>query len=321
MPSTIMKAVYLDGASLQLDKQIFIPLINLFSEWQCYPQTKPSEIIGRLQGAQVVICNKSPISRETIEANPELRLILVTATGTNNVDLAAAKEHNITVCNCRGYGTEAVSQHTLMLMLALATRLIDYNKAVAAGEWQQSSNFCLMNYPIMELAGKTLGIIGYGELGQAVAKLAEAFGMKVLIGQIPNRPLRDNTISLSELLPQVDVLTLHCPLTEDTKNLLAEKELSSMKKDALLVNAARGGIINEQDLANVLKSGHLGGAATDVLTVEPPKEGNPLLDPSIPRLIVTPHCAWATKEAQQRIVEQVTENAKAFLAGNPIRTV
>lgn len=321
MSTSTIKAVYLDGASLQLDKQIFTPLINLFSEWQCYPQTKPSEIIERLQGAQVVICNKSPISREAIEANPELKLILVTATGTNNVDLVAAKEHNITVCNCRGYGTEAVSQHTLMLMLALATRVIDYNKAVAAGEWQQSSNFCLMNYPIMELAGKTLGIIGYGELGQAVAKLAEAFGMKVLIGQIPNRPIRDNTIPLSELLPQVDVLTLHCPLTEDTKNLLAEKELRSMKKDALLINAARGGIINEQDLANVLKSGHLGGAATDTLTVEPPKDGNPLLEPNIPRLIVTPHCAWATKEAQQRIVEQVTENAKAFLAGNPIRTV
>ena len=321
MPSTIVKAVYLDGASLQLDKQIFAPLINLFSEWQSYPQTKPSEIIERIQGAHVVICNKSPLSREVIEASPALKLILGTATGTNNIDLVAAKEHNITVCNCRGYGTEAVSQHALMLMLALAARLIDYNKAVAAGEWQNANNFCLMNYPIMELAGKTLGIIGYGELGQAVAKLAEAFGMKILIGQTPNRPQRDNAIALTELLPQVDILTLHCPLTEDTKNLLTEKELRSMKKDALLINTARGGIINEQDLANVLKSGHLGGAATDVLTVEPPKDGNPLLDPAIPRLIITPHCAWATKEAQQRIVEQVTENAKAFLAGKPIRTV
>ncbi|MFD1260009.1 2-hydroxyacid dehydrogenase [Entomomonas asaccharolytica] len=321
MPSTIVKAVYLDGASLQLDKQIFAPLISLFSEWQSYPQTKPSEIIERIQGAHVVICNKSPLSREVIEASPALKLILVTATGTNNIDLVAAKEHNITVCNCRGYGTEAVSQHALMLILALAARLIDYNKAVAAGEWQNANNFCLMNYPIMELAGKTLGIIGYGELGQAVAKLAEAFGMKILIGQIPNRPQRDNTIALTELLPQVDILTLHCPLTEDTKNLLTEKELRTMKKDALLINTARGGIINEQDLANVLKSGHLGGAATDVLTIEPPKDGNPLLDHAIPRLIITPHCAWATKEAQQRIVEQVTENAKAFLAGKAIRTV
>lgn len=321
MTQAPIKAVYLDGASLQVNEQTLAPLKNLFSDWKCYPQTKPTEIIERLQDAQVVICNKSVISKEVIEACPSLKLILITATGTNNVDLAVAKERGITVCNCQGYGTAAVSQHAIMLMLALATHLIDYDKAVRQGEWQRSPNFCLMDYPIMELAGKTLGVIGYGELGQAVAKLAEAFGMKILIGQIPNRPKHNNAIPLSELLSQVDILTLHCPLTKDTKNLIAEQELRAMKKQALLINTARGGIVNEQDLAKVLKSGHLGGAATDVLTVEPPKEGNPLLTGDIPNLIVTPHTAWASKEAQQRIVAQVIENAQAYLQGKPIRTV
>lgn len=316
-----IKAVYLDGASLQVDEQILAPLKHLFSDWQCYPQTKPAEIIERLQGAQVVICNKSVISKQVIEACPELKLILVTATGTNNIDLVAAKERGITVCNCQGYGTASVSQHAIMLMLALATHLIDYHHAVHKGEWQRATNFCLMDYPILELTGKTLGIIGYGELGQAVAKLAEAFGMKILIGQIPNRPKRANALPLTELLPQVDILSLHCPLTEDTKNLIAQPQLRAMKKHALLINTARGGIVNEADLVRVLKSGHLGGAAMDVLTVEPPTEGNPLLAADIPNLIVTPHIAWASNEAQQQIVKQVIENAEAYLKGKPIRCV
>lgn len=316
-----IKAVYLDSASLNIDKKNFAPLAALFDDWQVYASTHPSEVITRLQEAQVAICNKSIIDQAVIEACPNLKLILITATGTNNIDLATAKLKGITVCNCQGYGTAAVTQHTMMLILALAGNLIGYNQAVQKGEWQQTDNFCLMHLPITELSGKTLGIIGYGELGKSVARLAEAFGMKILIGQIPNRPAHNNAIPLNELLPQVDVLTLHCPLTEDTYNLLSEKELRAMKTSALLINTARGGIINEQDLANVLKSGHLGGAATDVLTVEPPKNGNPLLSTDIPRLIITPHCAWATHEAQIRVIEQVTENAKMYLDNRPIRIV
>lgn len=316
-----IKAVYLDSVCLNVSHETITHLADLFDEWQSYHSTKPDEIIERAQGAHVIICNKSAITKEVIAACPQLKLILITATRTNNVDLVAAKSNGITVCNCQGYGTDAVSQHTLMLMLALATKVIDYNTAAKNGQWQQSNNFCLMHLPIMELAGKTLGIIGYGELGHAVANLATAFGMKILIGQIPNRPAKNNAIPLDELLPQVDVLTLHCPLTEDTKNLLSKKELYLMKKQALLINAARGGIVNEQDLADVLRSGHLAGAATDVLSVEPPKDGNPLLADDIPRLIITPHCAWATKEAQHRIVSQVIENTRAFLAGQPIRVV
>jgi len=316
-----IKAVYLDGASLNVSTEAIANLAKLFDEWQCYASTKVEETIERVKEAQVIICNKSLISKEVIAACPDLKLILITATGTNNVDLEAAKAKGITVCNCQGYGTEAVSQHALMLMLALATRVLDYNQAVKEGQWQKTSGFCLMHLPIMELAGKALGIIGYGELGQAVGKLATAFGMKVLVGQIPNRPVKDHALPLDELLPQVDVLSLHCPLTADTKNLLTKKELYLMKKEALLINTARGGIICEQDLADVLKNGHLGGAATDVLSVEPPREGNPLLASDIPRLIVTPHCAWATQEAQHRIVNQVIENVQAFLKGEPIRVV
>lgn len=316
-----IKAVYLDRTSLKVSDQMITKLAELFDEWQCYHSTKSDDVIKRVKDAQIIICNKSPITKEVIANCSKLKLILVTATGTNNIDLIAAKAKGITVCNCQGYGTEAVSQHTLMLMLALAGRIMDYNQAVKEGEWQRAKSFCLMHLPIIELAGKTLGIIGYGKLGQAVAKLAKAFGLKILIGQIPNRPVSQHAISMSELLPQVDVLSLHCPLTSDTKNLITKSELYLMKKEALLINTARGGIVNEQDLADVLKNGHLGGAATDVLSTEPPTEGNPLLAPDIPRLIITPHCAWATKEAQHKIIEQIIENTKAFIKGSPIHVV
>lgn len=316
-----IKAVYLDRSSLNISDQVITRLAQQFDNWYCYLSTEKNELLSRIQDAQVIICNKTPITHDIIASCPKLKLILVTATGTNNVDLIAAKANGVTVCNCQGYGTQAVSQHTLMLILALANRLVDYNDAVKRGEWQQAKNFCLMHLPIMELAGKTLGIIGYGTLGKAVAKLAKAFGMKILVGQIPNRPIKSNTLPISKLLPKVDVLSLHCPLTSDTENLITKSDLYLMKKEALLINTARGGIVNEQDLAEVLKNGHLGGAATDVLTREPPLTSNPLLASDIPRLIITPHCAWATKEAQLRIVDQLIENTQAFLKGKPIHVV
>ncbi|AYC31753.1 2-hydroxyacid dehydrogenase [Pseudomonas cavernae] len=315
------RAVFLDYASLDLGDLDLGPLRQVFGELILHDESAPEQIDARLQGAQVAICNKAPLSAATFIACPQLKLVLVAATGTNNIDLDAARAHGVSVCNCQGYGTPSVAQHTLMLLLALATRLPDYHDAVRDGRWQQARQFCLLDYPIVELEGKTLGLLGHGELGGAVARLAEAFGMRVLLGQLPGRPTRADRVALDELLPQVDALTLHCPLTEHTHNLIGADELQLMKPGAFLINTARGGLVDEQALADVLRSGHLGGAATDVLSQEPPRAGNPLLAGDIPRLIVTPHSAWGSREARQRIVEQLTENAEAFFAGAARRLV
>ncbi|WP_455893947.1 2-hydroxyacid dehydrogenase [Pseudomonas palmensis] len=318
---TLRRAVFLDHSSLDLGDLDLSRLRGCFDELQLHPTTAPHEVAERLQGASVAITNKVHLDATALAACPDLRLILVSATGTNNVDLQAARAQGIVVSNCQGYGTPSVAQHTLALLLALATRLPDYQQAVADGKWAQASQFCLLDFPIVELEGKTLGLLGHGELGGAVARLAEAFGMRVLSGQLPGRPARDDRLSLAELLPQVDALTLHCPLNDSTRNMIGAAELALLKPGAFVVNTARGGLIDEQALADALRSGHLGGAATDVLSVEPPVNGNPLLAGDIPRLVVTPHSAWGAVEARQRIVGQLAENAEAFLQGNPRRVV
>ena len=315
-----MKAVFLDYESLDKNDLDFSALREVFTDLELYPSTLDTQVLERVQHADVVITNKVVLDAETLKQCVSLKLILISATGTNNVDLAQAKAQGITVCNCQGYGTSAVAQHTLMLMLALATSVIQYDHAVKQGEWNKSPIFCLLDFPIVELAGKTLGILGYGELGQAVAKLAEAFGMKIIVGALPNRST-GNRVALSELLPQVDFLSLHCPLTEETRDLIDSKAFEKMKPSAFLINCARGGIVNEHDLATALRTGKIAGAATDVLSVEPPKEGNVLLANNIPNLIITPHSAWGSVDARQRIVQQLTENASAFQQGKPIRQV
>ncbi|AMB86817.1 glycerate dehydrogenase [Pseudomonas agarici] len=315
------RAVFLDHPSLDLGDLDLEPLRACFDELRLCDRSSPQNLLERLAGATVAISNKIVLNAETLGACPDLKLILICATGTNNVDLIAARALGITVSNCQGYGTPSVAQHTLMLLLALATRLSDYQKAVGEGRWQQAQQFCLLDFPIVELEGKTLGLLGHGELGGAVARLAEAFGMRVLLGQIPGRPARADRVPLAELLPQVDALTLHCPLNEHTRHFIGAAELSQLKPGAFIVNTARGGLIDEQALANALRSGHLGGAATDVLSVEPPSAGNPLLAGDIPRLIVTPHNAWGSREARQRIVGQLTENARGFFSGAALRVV
>lgn len=315
------RAVFLDHASLDLGDLDLAPLHQAFGELQLHAGTTAEQVVERLQGAHVAISNKVRIDAATLAACPELRLILVSATGTNNIDLAAAHERGILVANCQGYGTPSVAQHCLMLLLALATRLPDYQLAIRNGAWQHASQFCLLDFPIIELEGKTLGLLGHGELGGAVARLAEAFGMRVLLGALPGRPARADRLALHELLPQVDALTLHCPLTEQTRHLIGAAELALMKPQALLINTARGGLVDEQALADALRAGQLGGAAFDVLSEEPPRHGNPLLAPDIPRLIITPHNAWGSREARQRIVAQLAENATAFFAGAPKRVV
>ncbi|SFY08223.1 2-hydroxyacid dehydrogenase [Pseudomonas sp. NFACC36] len=320
MTNTV-RAVFLDHSSLDLGDLDLAPLRNCFGELQLFARTLPGQVTERLQDATVAITNKVVIDAAAMAANASLKLILISATGTNNVDLQAARRHGITVCNCQGYGTPSVAQHTIMLLLNLATRLADYQKAVGEGRWQQAAQFCLLDYPIVELQGKTLGLLGHGELGSAVGRLAEAFGMRVLLGQVPGRPARPDRLPLDQLLPQVDALTLHCPLNEHTRHFIGPRELALLKPGAFVLNTARGGLIDEQALADALRSGHLGGAATDVLSVEPPTQDNPLLAADIPCLIVTPHNAWGSREARQRIVGQLTENAQGFFSGAARRVV
>lgn len=316
-----MKAVFLDYASLDQNDLDFSELQAVFENLTLYPASTEEQVLERIQDVDVVITNKVRISAEVIQQLPQLKLILISATGTNNVDLVQAKKSGIVVCNCQAYGTSAVAQHTLMLMLALSTSVIQYHQAVQKGEWQKAQQFCLLDFPIVELAGKTLGIIGYGELGQAVTQLAKAFGMQIMVGALPNRPQREGRVQLDELLSQADYVSLHCPLTAETKDLIDAKAFDRMKSSAFLINCARGGIVNEQALADALIHKKIAGAATDVLTVEPPKQGNVLLNIDIPNLIITPHSAWGSVDARQRIVQQLMENVKAFQNGQPIRQV
>ena len=317
-----MLSIFLDKDSVDRGDIDFGPLEGSLENLRYYPKTSVEQVIERIADANVVISNKVKLDAAALGSASQLDLICVAATGTNNIDLKAAAELGITVCNCQGYGTSSVVQHVFAMMLALTTKLCTYRQAVAAGCWQQADQFCLLNYPIRELAGKTLGIVGYGELGRNVARIAAAFGMRVLIAQRPGTLEPDEgRVPLPVLLPQVDILTLHCPLTPQTRGLIGSWELALMRRNALLINTARGGIVDEAALAQALRRGALGGAAVDVLTEEPPVHGNPLLDPDIPNLIVTPHCAWGSREARQRLVEQLAENIQGFLMGRPKRVV
>jgi glycerate dehydrogenase len=316
-----LKAVFLDYASLDRGDLHLNELQQHFKEFHIYPSTQPEDVLLRLAGVEVAIVNKVVLSAATIQQLPQLQLILIAATGSNNVDLEAARARNIPVLNCQGYGTHSVAQHTFALILALATNLMAYHQAVKQGFWQRSEQFCLLDYPIIELAGKTIGIIGYGELGQAVAQLAKAFGMQVLIGKIPDRPARADAQSLEQLLPQVDVLSLHCPLTPQTKNLIDAQALAKMKASSLLINTARGGIVDEQALYLALKNQQIAGAALDVLSSEPPTQDNILLAQTLPNLIITPHSAWGSVQARQNILNQLADNVRSFQQGRLIRQV
>lgn len=313
----LQTGVFLDTQSVDVGDLDRGRLLDTLPTWRFFPATGSALTARRIQHADVVVSNKVVLDRDILREAKRLKLVCVAATGTNNVDLAAARELGIPVCNVRDYGTPSVAQHVFTLVLALATRLFDYRAAVRAGRWAQAEQFCLLDYPIAELAGKTLGIVGYGVLGQAVAKLGEAFGMKVLIAARAAGDTRPGRVPLTELLPQVDVLSLHCPLTEQTRGLIGATELALMKPTALLINTARGGLVDEVALADALHQGRLGGAGFDVLTQEPPREGNPLLAADIPNLIVTPHIAWASRESRQRLLDQVADNIRAFAAGGP----
>lgn len=305
-----MNAVFLDALSMGTDLD-FSSLHNCVNDLTCFDHTAPHQVAQRLQDSAIAIVNKVVIDADIMAQCPDLKLIAVTATGTNNIDLDAAKRHGIRVCNAIRYGRSALVQHNFSLLLALAGNLLSYVDDVRQGKWQQATQFCLMNHPIMELAGKTMGIIGYGDLGQGMAKMAKAFDMEVVIAS-RTQPAEADRMPLKELLPKVDVLSIHCLLSPETENLIGLEEMRNMKPSALLLNTARGGIVNEKDLVTALQEGIIAGAGVDVLSQEPPKQGNPLLAARLPNLLVTPHCAWASREARQRILDITVNNIQAF---------
>ncbi|MDP6968602.1 MAG: 2-hydroxyacid dehydrogenase [Gammaproteobacteria bacterium] len=312
-----MRAAFLDISSLSPCDLDITPLQDCVDDLVCYDHTAPEEVLERLQGVDIAVVNKVVLSAQILRQLPALKHIIIAATGANNIDLADAQKLGISVQNCQAYGVDSVAQHTLMLMLALSTRLLDYRQAIQAGEWSRSRHFCLLDYPVESLAGKTLGIVGYGELGQGVARLATAFGMQVLVATRPGQPSQNGRIALAELLPQVDILSLHCPLTPTTQGLIGEPQLQAMRSSALLINCARGGIVDEQALLKALISKQIAGAATDVLSVEPPPADHPLLQYQHNNLIITPHSAWASRTARQTIVQQLAQNIISLTSSRP----
>ena len=305
-----MQGVLLDAASLGQGIDLS-PIQQQLTDLEVWSGTRPEEVEQRLRQAEVAIVNKVVLDRAALESAKQLKAICVLATGLNNIDLQAAEELGIQVFNVQAYGTASVAQHTLTLLLALATRLPLYQKSVAAGDWQVSPFFCLLQHPVTQLAGKKLLLVGHGELGKEVERLTQALGMDVMIAARPGQA-DDQRRPFAELLPQADAISFHCPLTEATRDLLNADNLKTAKPDLLVVNAARGGIVNEAAALEALREGRIGGLAVDVLTQEPPTQGNPLLDALSEELnlIVTPHSAWITPEARQKIVELTAENIK-----------
>jgi glycerate dehydrogenase len=301
----------------------FERLAGATSEFVTHAATPPELVIERIREFDVVILNKVKFERSHFEASPDLKLILVSATGTDNVDKQAAVDHGVVVCNVAAYGTSSVSQHTLMLMLMVATQAERYRNDVRASRWSKSSMFCLMDYPIIELEGRTLGIIGFGELGKAVGKLAEAFGMRVIVMGRDGIDYANNSerVSFDRLLEQSDFVSLHGLLTEKTQKMMNHEAFQKMKQGSYFINTARGALVDEDALCDALESGHLAGAGLDVVVTEPPAEESRLLKCTHPNLVITPHSAWASLESRQRIVDIMQINLEAFVEGAPVNRV
>jgi glycerate dehydrogenase len=316
MRAMTLKAVFLDFATVSNGDLDMTALQRVLPDVVLHDVTREVDIPARMAGAHIVLTNKLRITRALIDANPQLRFIGVAATGTNNVDLDAARDHTVAVCNVRDYCSRSVMQHVLAVILAHTHRLREYSRLAVDGSWTRTPQFTMLNYPIRELSSRVLGIVGYGALGRAVAQGAQAaLDMRVMIAGRPGQPASPGRVELDALLREADVLSLHCPLTPATANMIGARELALMKPDALLVNTARGGLIDSTALVAALRTGRIGGAAIDVLPQEPPLDGNPLVDASIPNLILTPHIAWSAREARQRCLDQVAANIAEFLKG------
>ncbi|HEV2321713.1 MAG TPA: D-2-hydroxyacid dehydrogenase [Gammaproteobacteria bacterium] len=311
-----MKGVFLDYDTVSFQGDVKLrALEKVLSILRVFGVTTPDKLLENVADAEVVILNKVKLPADVVKRFPSVRLICAAATGVNNIDLAAAWEKGIGVCNVPAYATMSMAQHVFALLLALNQHLKEYEALLQQGAWKRSPQFTLLDYPIRELAGKRFGIVGYGNTGKAVGRVAEAFGMSVLVAARNKEDKRQGRVPLDELLPLVDVLSIHVPLLPETRDLIGPKELTLMKPEALLINCARGGVVDERALASVLKAGRLAGAAVDVLSEEPPVHGNPLLEPGIPNLIVTPHIAWASREARQRVIQELALNIAAFQKG------
>lgn len=306
--------VFLDRSTLEAN----LRTPNFPHSYKEYAATAPDEIADRLADATIAIINKVPMREATLAKLPNLKLIAVAATGTDVVDKAYAKAHGITVSNIRNYAFNTVPEHVFALAFALRRNIVAYRDDVRAGRWQQVDQFCFFDHPIRDMRGSTLGVIGYGAIGKSLARIAEAFGLKVLAYDVFPQP---GLVDFETVLRESDIITLHAPLTADTKNMIGARELRLMKRDAILINTGRGGLVDEAALAEALTQGVIGGAGFDVLTTEPPKQGNILLDLRLPNFIITPHVAWASREAMQILADQLVDNIDAFAAGKPQNVV
>ncbi len=317
-----MKIVVLEGYSVN-PGDLSWDWLNAYGTVTIYPRlVGPEETISRIGDADIILINKTPITEEILDACTSIKLICVLATGYNVVDCTAARARGIPVCNVPDYGTSAVAQYTFALLLELCHQVGYHSQAVHGGKWTNCSDFCFWDTPQMELAGKKLGIIGFGRIGQAVGRIAKAFGMEVLAYSRTEYPQGweiGRYVSLPELLSQSDVISLHCPLTPETNGIINKASISQMKAGAIVINTSRGAAIVESDLADALRSGKLKAAAVDVAVKEPIPGDSPLL--TAPNCIITPHMAWAPKESRQRIMDCTQRSIEAFLAGSPVNTV
>lgn len=310
-----MNIVFLDRATFARDVRFATDALA-DCHWREWPATRPEKVAARAGDAEVVLTNKVRITAEHMAVLPRLRLIAATATGVDNIDVDAARRRGIGVCNVRGYAVHTVPEHVFALMLALRRSLFGYRDDQRAGRWSRAEVFCLLTQPIRDLAGSTLGVVGGGSLGQAVARLGAAFGMRVLLAERRGvTAVRAGHASFEQVLVESDVLTLHLPLTPETHHLIGAPELARMKPGAILINTARGALVDPAALIAALKRGRLAGAGIDVLEAEPPAPDHPLLTADLPNLIVTPHVAWASLEAQQRLADEVMANVAAFARG------
>ena len=304
--------VFLDRATLIADLRI--PAFE--HVWVEHPACTPAEVAELLWRASIAITNKAPITRAVLEACPKLRLIAVAATGINNVDLDACRERGVAVCNIRGYARHTVPEHVFMLLLALRRNLLAWRASLQQDAWRNAEQFCLFDHEIHDLHGSTLGLIGYGSVGVGVERLARAFGMDVLIAERKDATMvRPGRVAFEEVLARADQISLHTPLTESTRGLIGAREFGLMKRNAVLINTARGGIVDETALISALKTRRIAGAGFDVLSVEPPAQGNPLLDLNLPNFLLTPHVAWSSREAMQALADQLIDNIEAFVRG------
>ncbi len=315
-----MKIVFPDESTIPFNDDIDFSVFRQLGDYVGYSHSTEEEIIERAAGAEVVIPNKVRMTPRVIGSLDSLQLIAEIATGYDNVDLDAAKKSGVTVCNVAGYASNTVPQHTFALILNLATKAHLYHRDVMAGEWAQASSFNLLNYHAFELRGLTIGIIGFGTIGRGVARIAEGFGMRVLAHDVIGiHGAEYSNTDLETIFRESDFVTVHSPLTDQTRNLIDADVLNKMKPTAMIINTARGGIVDEEALAAALNSGRIAGAGFDVLTSEPPTHGNVLLDAK--NVIITPHCAWSTREARQKLVDETAENIQAFFAGQPRNVV